>query len=81
MKNIEEKYLKIVGKTANVDLGLICTQLISIESRLQALTEFMLKTATKEEKKKLYESISNHHKEMAIMFYNLYGKGSELKEK
>jgi hypothetical protein len=81
MKNIEEKYLKIVGKTANVDLGIICTQLISIESRLQALTEFVSKNATKDEKKKLNESINNHHKEMAIMFYNLYGRASELTEK
>lgn len=72
MKNLDEQHLKIIGKTVNVDFGLICTQLISIEARLQALTEFVIKKATKEEKIRFNESINNHRKELEIMVYNLY---------
>lgn len=81
MKNIEEKHLKIVGKVANVDLGVVCTQLISIESLLQALSKQMLKYATKDEKIKFYESVSYHRKEMEMMLYNLYGSANEITQK
>lgn len=81
MKNVDKQYQRIVGKNTKVDLGLVVTQLIAIESRLQALSEFVIKKATKEEKISFYKSVSDHSKEMEIMIYNLYKDTNESETK